>query len=59
VTLKAYIFPYINFVWIGLIVMAAGFILSITRRAKAKPVVSLVSLLLLTGVLFYMFLIAN
>ena len=59
ITLKAYIFPYINFVWIGLIIMAAGFILSITRRAKIKPAVALVSLVILTGLLFYMFLIAN
>jgi cytochrome c-type biogenesis protein CcmF len=59
VTLKAYVFPYINFVWVGLIVMAAGFIVSITRRAKVKPTIALVSLLLITAALFYMFLIAN
>ena len=36
-TLKAYIFPYINLVWLGLIIMAAGFIVTIARRAKIKP----------------------
>jgi cytochrome c-type biogenesis protein CcmF len=28
-TLKAYVFPYINLVWLGLIIMAAGFIVSL------------------------------
>jgi cytochrome c-type biogenesis protein CcmF len=59
VTLKAYIFPYINFVWVGLIVMAAGFIVSIIRRTKLKPTIALLSLLLITAALFYMFLVAN
>jgi cytochrome c-type biogenesis protein CcmF len=59
VTLKAYIFPYINLVWAGLIIMAAGFVVSILRRAKAKPLVSALSLLVITVLLFYMFLLAN
>ncbi len=59
VTLKAYIFPYINFVWAGLIIMAAGFVVSILRRVKAKPLVSAFSLLFITALLFYMFLLAN
>jgi len=32
VTLKAYIFPYINLVWIGLILMAIGFVISIKKE---------------------------
>jgi Cytochrome c biogenesis factor len=59
VTLKAYVFPYINFVWLGLILMAAGFITSIIRRAKVNPAIGLAILVALTGALFYMFLIAN
>lgn len=59
VTLKAYIFPYINLVWVGLIIMAAGFILSIARRVKARPVISGTVLALATLLLFYMFLLAN
>lgn len=59
VTLKAYVFPYINFVWLGLILMAAGFITSIIRRAKVNPSIGLAILVALTGALFYMFLIAN
>ena len=59
ITLKAYVFPYINFVWLGLIIMAAGFIVSMARRANAKPLVSAITLVLVTAALFYMFFIAN
>jgi cytochrome c-type biogenesis protein CcmF len=58
-TLKAYIFPYINLVWIGLIIMAAGFIVSIIRRAKLKPLFAAVILIAVVCGLFYMFLLAN
>ncbi|MEP6615692.1 MAG: cytochrome c biogenesis protein CcsA [Ginsengibacter sp.] len=59
ITLKAYVFPYINFVWIGLIIMAAGFIMSIIRRARLDPAVGITILTVLAGALFYMFLVAN
>jgi cytochrome c-type biogenesis protein CcmF len=59
VTLKAYVFPFINFVWLGLIVMAAGFVLSILNKVKAGKVIYLAALLFVTGILFYMFLVAN
>ena len=59
ITLKAYVFPYINLVWIGLIIMAAGFILSITRRLKANLWISAIALTFVIAGLFYMFLIAN
>jgi cytochrome c-type biogenesis protein CcmF len=58
-TLKAYVFPYINLVWLGLIIMAAGFIVSLSRRAKLKPVYTAAALIAVTAGLFYMFLLAN
>ncbi|MEO6454159.1 MAG: cytochrome c biogenesis protein CcsA [Ginsengibacter sp.] len=59
VTLKAYIFPYINFVWLGLIIMVAGITLSLMKRVKAKPLVAALALVAITAGLFYMFLLAN
>lgn len=59
ITLKAYVFPYINFVWAGLIIMACGFIISMTRRLKAANSLTLLSVLLVLTSLLYMFFIAN
>ena len=59
VTIKAYVFPFINLVWIGLILMAGGFITSIIRRTKASPLVGAITLILVLSGLFYMFLIAS
>ena len=59
ITLKAYIFPYINLVWAGLLIMAGGFIISIGRRAKAANYITALSVLVVLSGLFYMFLIAN
>jgi cytochrome c-type biogenesis protein CcmF len=36
ITLKAYRFPWINLLWIGTIVMVAGFLLSMWNRLKSK-----------------------
>ena len=58
-TLKAYIFPYINLVWLGLIIMAAGFIVTIARRAKIIPAYAAIALIAVVAGLFYMFLLAN
>ena len=58
-TLKAYLFPYINLVWLGLIIMASGFIVSIARRAKIKPAFAAIALIAVVAGLFYMFLLAN
>ena len=58
-TLKAYVFPYINLVWLGLIIMAAGFIVSISSRAKLKPIITAAALIFVIAGLFYMFLLAN
>lgn len=59
VTVKAYIFPYINLVWSGLIIMAIGFIMSLIRRAALSKTQSALFLLLTAASLFYMFLLAN
>ncbi len=59
ITLKAYVFPYINLVWAGLLIMAAGFIISIARRAKAANYIMLLSVVVVIAGLFYMFFIAN
>ncbi len=34
VSLKVYLFPYINVLWLGIIVMMIGFVMSIVRRVK-------------------------
>jgi len=59
ITLKAYVFPYINLVWTGLLIMACGFIVSIGRRAKAANYITALSVIVVLAGLFYMFLIAN
>ncbi len=59
ITLKAYVFPYINLVWAGLIIMACGFVVSMVRRAKAANYLAAISVVLVLIGLFYMFLLAN
>ncbi len=59
VTLKAYIFPYINLVWLGLIIMAIGLIMSAIKRAGLSPLYAALALVLTGAGLFYMFLFAN
>ncbi|KAA9038495.1 cytochrome c assembly protein [Ginsengibacter hankyongi] len=59
ITLKAYVFPYINLVWAGLLIMACGFVVSIGRRAKAANYITALSVLFVLAGLFYMFLVAN
>ncbi|ASZ13545.1 cytochrome c biogenesis protein CcsA [Chitinophaga pendula] len=34
IVLKAFIFPFINVLWIGIIIMIAGFVMSIVQRAR-------------------------
>jgi cytochrome c-type biogenesis protein CcmF len=36
VSLKVYVFPQINILWIGTLIMIIGFVMSIVRRAKLK-----------------------
>ena len=59
ITIKAYVFPCINLVWVGLLIMAFGFIISICRRVKAANYITALSVILVLAGLFYMFLIAN
>ncbi len=59
VTLKAYIFPYINLVWIGLIIMAIGLVMSMIKRAGLSKSTGAIVLVFAAASLFYMFLLAN
>jgi cytochrome c-type biogenesis protein CcmF len=59
VTLKAYIFPYINLVWVGLIIMAIGLVMSMIQRAGLSKSTGAIVMLFAAIALFYMFLLAN
>lgn len=59
ITLKAYIFPYINFVWAGLIIMAVGFVIALVDRARANKKISFIAIGFVLISMIYMFLMAN
>jgi cytochrome c-type biogenesis protein CcmF len=59
VTLKAYLFPYINLVWLGLIIMAVGLMMSMINRAKIKAPLAAAILIFIFTSLFFMFFIAH
>jgi cytochrome c-type biogenesis protein CcmF len=59
VTVKAYVFPFINLVWLGLIVMAMGIIISLLQRGRFNAVTAGIALLVTGAALVYMFLFAN
>ncbi|HQW84920.1 MAG TPA: hypothetical protein PK987_10675, partial [Ferruginibacter sp.] len=59
ITLKAYVFPYINLVWMGLVIMAIGIIMSAVKRAKLSTFYASLALILAGSGLIYMFLLAN
>lgn len=59
VTVKAYVFPYIVLVWFGIILMAAGFIVSLIRRSGMSGWQGALLLAGVTIALLYMFLFAN
>lgn len=59
VTVKAYVFPYIILVWIGLIIMAFGILLSVIKRAKINNNLAAIILTFITAGLIYMFIFAN
>ena len=59
IALKAYVFPYINLVWLGLIIMALGITMSMIYRAKLSKFQSIFVLAFVAVALFYMFLLAN
>jgi hypothetical protein len=59
ITLKAYYFPYINLVWLGLVIMSCGFIVSLVSRVRAPKVWAYITVGMVLAFLFYMFLLAN
>ncbi|HEY5464843.1 MAG TPA: cytochrome c biogenesis protein CcsA [Hanamia sp.] len=59
ITLKAYYFPYINLVWLGLVIMSCGFVVSLVSRVKAAKWAAYLSIGMVFLFLFYMFLLAN
>ena len=59
VTVKTFVFPYINLVWLGLIIMALGIIISMINRAGFNKTQAAIALIFATLGLFYMFLFAN
>ena len=59
VTVKAYVFPLINLVWISLVIMAAGITLSMLQRGNFTKLQAGIILFLTVAFVFYMFLLAN
>jgi len=59
VTVKAYIFPYINLVWLGLIIMSIGIAVSMVARGKFSKNIGIAAILAVSIGMFYMFLLAN
>jgi len=59
ISVKTYIFPYINLVWLGLVIMGIGLALSMLKRFGFNTKISSVALLLIAVAIFYMFLLAN
>ncbi len=59
VTVKSYIYPYVNLVWLGLIVMAIGLIMSMIKRGKFSVLQAAVALVISICGLTYLFLLAN
>lgn len=59
VTLKAYVFPYINFVWIGLILLSVGLVISMGYRAKLGNTLNFILVAATAISLIYMFLFAS
>lgn len=59
VTVKTYIFPFVNGVWLGLIIMAIGMVMSMVKRGKFSNPQAAITLVLISIGLIYMFLFAN
>ena len=59
VTVKSYIYPYVNLVWLGLIVMAIGLIMSMIKRGKFSTLQAALALVISICGLTYLFLLAN
>lgn len=59
VTVKAFVFPYINLVWLGIVIMCIGLALSMINRASMARVPAMLLFGAISIGLFYMFLLAN
>ncbi|MEQ1554602.1 MAG: cytochrome c biogenesis protein CcsA [Ferruginibacter sp.] len=59
VTVKAYIFPMINLVWLGLVIMAAGIVISMLQRGNFTKLQTRIVLIATVAFVFYMFLLAG
>lgn len=59
ITLKAYLFPYINLVWLGLVVMAMGLLVSMVNRSRISKTTTAVLLTVAAIAMFYMFFVAG
>jgi cytochrome c-type biogenesis protein CcmF len=59
IAVKSYVFPHIAWVWIGLIVMALGILISILKKTTLANWLKISMLILLGGALMYVFLFAN
>lgn len=59
VTVKTYVFPYINLVWLGIVIMCIGFIVSMIHRAKMSRMLSALIFAVICLGIGYMFLLAN
>lgn len=59
IAVKTYIFPYINLVWAGLIIMAGGLLVSLLHRSNASKKLATLSMILVFGALIFLFLFAQ
>jgi cytochrome c-type biogenesis protein CcmF len=59
ITLKAYLFPYINLVWLGLVIMALGMLFSMINRSKITKITAGILLTAAAVGLAYMFFVAG
>lgn len=59
IAVKTYVFPYINMVWMGLVIMVVGFLVSMLHRANAPKWMAMASLVLIAGAMIFLFLFAN
>lgn len=59
IAVKTYIFPFIYLVWIGLIITAAGLLVALLHRAQAPRWIATSSLVVITGLMIFLFIFAN
>ena len=59
ITVKAFIFPWINLVWLGLVLMAIGSLISMFQRGRISRTKTIAALVIITLLLTYLFLFAN